>query len=258
MSRLIYGVRPVQEALKRGGVRTLWLAERREAGARDPFGVLVELARARGIRIEQGSNRQLDQLTGGGSHQGVVALAGEFEYCPVEDLVDPSAGIPLLLAVDGVTDPQNLGAMIRAALVLGCSGVILTKDRCAAITDTVVRVSSGATEHLRCAMVTNLARTLRWLGTQGLWTYGTVESGGAAPRSVALDQPCVLVMGSEQKGVRPLVLKGCDQLITIPAPGPFAALNVAAATAVVFYEATRQRLAIRIGDDTVARNAPRR
>lgn len=240
MSRLIYGVRPVQEALGRGAVRSLWALERRQRAA-DPVSAITAAARAGGVRVEVSSDEQLDQLARGASHQGVVALVGEFAYCDIEDLLDPELGPPLLLVVDGVTDPQNLGAMIRAALVLGGTGVVLTKDRCAQITDTVVRVSSGATEHLRCARVTNLARALRWLTSQGVWTYATVEQGGMPPSSAALGEPCALVLGSEQKGVRPLVLKSCDQSLTIPAPGPFAALNAAAATAVVFYEATRQR-----------------
>lgn len=241
MSRLVYGIRPVQEALRRKGVRLLWLAGRQGRS----HGALAEVevtARARGVRVQECPVEQLDQMVGGKSHQGVVAVAGEFSYVDLEQLLLSDSEVPLLLLVDGVTDPQNLGSMIRAALVLGASGVVLTRDRCASITDTVVRVSSGATEHMRCARVTNLARAIRQLKDGGIWTYGTVEQGGVVLADVALDQPCAIVMGSEQRGIRQMVAKACDQLVTIPTPGPFAALNVAAATAVVFYEATRQRV----------------
>jgi 23S rRNA (guanosine2251-2'-O)-methyltransferase len=243
MSRLIYGIRPVQEALRRRSVRLIWVSSRQQGKPQGALAELVTTAHAAGITSYESSPTQLDQLARGGSHQGVVALGGEFEYVGLDTLIDSAETPPLLLVVDGVTDPQNLGAMIRAAVVLGATGVVLTKDRCASITDAVVRVSSGATEHMRCARVTTLARALRQIKEHGLWVFGTVERHGLSPASVPLTEPCALVLGSENRGIRPLVAKVCDQLVTIPTPGPFAALNVATATAVVFYEAARQRQA---------------
>lgn len=236
--RVVYGIRPVGELLRRGSIDLLW-AERRGSRALES---LLRDARRANVDVVAAAREDLDALAGGGSHQGVVAVAGEYRYCDLEDLVaSPTA--PLLLAVDGVTDPQNLGAMIRSAVVLGATGCVLTRDRCAAVTPTVVRVSSGATEHLRCARVTNLSRALGQLKDHGLWIAGTVERQGTPPSEADLTVPLALVMGSEQRGLRPLVARSCDLLLTIPTPGPIAALNVGAATTAVFYEAARQRQA---------------
>lgn len=256
MSRLVFGVHPVRELLRKEprAVQTLWIAE----GSSRPGGPSASgPGRARGalgrvlgdpslpeLEIEplSASHEQLSALCGDVNHQGIVAVVGDFSYVALEDLVEGLAD-PLILAVDGVTDPQNLGAMIRSAVVLGATGAILTVDRCAAITPAVVRVSSGASEHLPCAQVTNLVRALDSLKKRGVWVMGTVESGGIAPAEADLRGPVVLVMGSEQRGMRRLVGEACDVLLTIPTPGPIAALNVASATTAVFYEACRQRLA---------------
>jgi len=241
MSRLVYGFRSVNELLSRSrSVELLWVVPTL-GGRRDPNGGLVQRARSKGVRVQEASREQLDAICSTKSHQGVVAIAGDYRYLDLEDLVSPAGAPSLLLAVDGVTDPQNLGAMFRAALVLGATGVVLTKDRCAAVSDVVVRVSSGSTEHLSCARVTNLARALRQLKEMGLWVVATVERGGSCPSDVSFMEPTVVVMGNEERGVRPGVLKTADHLVTIPARGPIPALNVATATAVLFYEASRQR-----------------
>jgi len=242
MSRLVYGLHPVQELLhsRPQQIQLLWLLEPR-GSRRHSLAEFKRQVKERGIEVRHATREQLDAFCDTASHQGVVAVVGEFDYCALEDLVESTHPSPLLVAADGITDPQNLGAMIRSSVVLGATGMVVPKDRSSAITPTVVRVSSGATEHLRCAMVINLARALRQLKQAGLWVTGAVERGGLAPSQLALTEPTVLVLGNEQRGIRPNVLKACDQLVTIPTTGPIGALNVAAATSVLLYEAARQR-----------------
>ncbi|MBK8480465.1 MAG: 23S rRNA (guanosine(2251)-2'-O)-methyltransferase RlmB [Proteobacteria bacterium] len=243
MSRLVYGVRPVGELLRRRAseIQSLWLAAERNAAA-EPIQALRGVAEAQGLAPQIVPREQLDALCGGESHQGVAAIVCDFDYVDLEDLVPAGATpAPLIIAVDGVTDPQNLGAMFRAGAVLGATGIVLTKDRCASVSPAVVRVSSGATEHLPCARVTNLTRALERLKELGVWVAGTVERGGQAPADVDLAGPLALVLGSEERGMRPGVAKACDYRLTIPTPGAMAALNVASATAILIYEAARQR-----------------
>jgi 23S rRNA (guanosine2251-2'-O)-methyltransferase len=238
--RLVYGVHPVEEVLRRraGEVKSLLLARRGGSP-------LAALAAARGIPVQAAGSAELDELCGSNSHQGVAAVVGEYVYAELEDLLAPAAEAapPLLLVLDSITDAGNLGAIIRSALVLGATGVVLPKDRAAPITPAVVRVSAGATEHLPCARVTNLARALEQMKRAGLWVTGAVERGGQLPWHADLRGPVALVLGSEQRGIRPLVRRGCDLLVTIPSRSPMTALNVAAATTALLYEAARQRWA---------------
>jgi 23S rRNA (guanosine2251-2'-O)-methyltransferase len=240
-TRIVYGLHPVEELLRRRDrqVQALFVARRDGASS------LLAAAAARGIAVQTSSPGELDQLCGGGSHQGVAALVGEYAYSELEDLVErrDSTPIPLLVVLDSITDPQNVGAIIRSALVLGATGLVLPKDRAAPITPAVVRVSAGASEHLPCARVTNLARALAQLKHAELWVVGTVESGGEPPERVDLTGPVAIVFGSEQRGMRPLVRSACDLLVTIPSLGRIASLNVAAAATALLYEASRQRRA---------------
>ncbi|PID38439.1 MAG: 23S rRNA (guanosine(2251)-2'-O)-methyltransferase RlmB [Proteobacteria bacterium] len=244
MSRLVYGLHPLRERLRRGRseISALWVDEGRARRDAELEALLAKLPAE--VTPQRVPREQLELICGSSSHQGVVAAVGDYPYVDLEGLLEGDAveATPaLLLVVDGVTDPQNLGAMLRSALVFGASGVVLTRDRCASITPTVVRVSSGASEHLRCARVTNLSRALEKLKELGVWIVGTVERGGEHPARIDLRVPCALVLGSEGKGMRPNVKKHCDLLLTLPAAGPIGALNVAAATTAAFYEAARQR-----------------
>ena len=234
---IVYGVHPVEELLARRWQQVKALLVTRRQRNSEP----VKLAERRAIQIQSSSTEELDALCGAGSHQGIAALVGEYRYADLEDLLEQGLPPPLLLALDSVQDPQNLGAIFRSALVLGVTGVVIPKDRAASISPAVVRVSAGATEHLPCARVTNLARSLTQCKEAGMWVVGTVESGGAHPASAPLDQPAVLVLGNEHKGIRPLVQKQCDLLVTIPSASPIASLNVGAAAAALCYEAGRQR-----------------
>ncbi len=238
MSRLVYGAHPVEETLRRrrGEVQGLLVSRRGELPP-----ALAE-AQARGVPVQRASDEELERLCGSASHQGLAAIVGDFPYLELEDLLDrPPA---LLVVLDSITDPQNLGAIIRSAAFLGATGLVLPKDRAAPITPVVVRVSAGASEHLRCARVTNLARALEQLKGAGIWVVGAVERGGVAPERVDLAGPVALVLGNEQKGIRPLVLRGCDIVCTIPAPrSSVGSLNVAAAATALLHEAARQRRA---------------
>ncbi|MCB9556769.1 MAG: 23S rRNA (guanosine(2251)-2'-O)-methyltransferase RlmB [Deltaproteobacteria bacterium] len=234
----VIGLRAVQALLAKGSagrtIRQLFFAER--GAARE----LIDAAKRADISTCQVTTAALDELAGGGVHQGVVALVGDYAYVDMHALLEDQRQ-PLLLLVDGVTDPQNLGAMMRAALVLGATGIVLTKDRCAQINATVTRVACGATEYLPCARVTNLVRAIAELKEAEVWVAGTVESGGQHPADVDLRRSLAIVLGSEGRGMRPLVVKQCDFLLTIPALGEIAALNVGTATGVVLYEVSRQR-----------------
>jgi 23S rRNA (guanosine2251-2'-O)-methyltransferase len=186
----------------------------------------------------------LDALARGGAHQGVVAIAGEYPYADLEDRLGSAqqAGKPpLLLVLDSVQDPQNLGALVRTAHVVGAHGVVIPKDRAVGVTPTVVKASAGATEHVRIATVVNVARALEELKRANVWVAGAVAAGGMAPWEVDLTVPLALVLGAEGKGIRPLVLRGCDLLVKIPMAGRVASLNVGAAGAMLLYEIVRQR-----------------
>jgi 23S rRNA (guanosine2251-2'-O)-methyltransferase len=239
VSRLIYGQHPVMEALaaRRKDVRLIYTSEE----------AIVTLARLALVPCEERSKAELDEIAGPGArHQGAIAVMGDYPYVDALDLVDSPQ--PLLLALDGVTDPQNLGALVRSANVLGAHGVIVPKDRSAQVTPAVVRASAGATEHMRIAQVTNLARTLEQLKENGLWIVGAVAGGEAAaqpPWKVDFRQPTAIAIGAEGTGLRRLTAKICDLHVMIPMARGVGSLNASAAGAVLLYEAARQRAAAR-------------
>lgn len=237
MPRLVYGFHPVEELLRQNSreVRALLVARQERMQG------LLQTARKEDLPIQHCTPAELDAICDGASHQGIAALVGDFPYLELEDLLERAGENPLLLVLDSVLDPQNLGAIMRSALVLGVAGVVLPRDRAAGITPAVVRVSAGATEHLPCARVTNLVRSMQTMKDAGLWIAGAVEQGGVHPAKADLRGPTAIVLGNEQKGIRPLVLKHCDLQLTIPARSPIASLNVSAAAACLCYEALRQR-----------------
>lgn len=213
---VVYGRRPVAEA-KRGRrrVRKVWTADEK-------------------------SDAELTELAGSPDHQGVVAEVDPFPYADARTLLSDDDA--LVLALDQVQDPHNLGAVCRSAEAAGASGVVIPDRRSVAVTPAVCKASAGAVEHLRVARVRNLAD---WLseakGREGLWVYGA-EVGAESPYSQAdMTGPVVLVLGSEGKGIRPRVAAVCDLLVSIPVRGRTASLNVSAAAAVLLFEAVRQR-----------------
>jgi 23S rRNA (guanosine2251-2'-O)-methyltransferase len=179
------------------------------------------------------------------THQGVVAMVRPQENLALEDLFEPAPAFPgaarLVLALDGVEDPQNLGALLRVADGAGVDGIVLTERRSAPLSPVAVKASAGAAEHLRIARVVNLVRALEELKEQNLWIVGLDERGTADYDQFDLTGNCVLVLGREGAGLHDLVRKTCDHLLRIPMAGGVSSLNVSAAGAVVLYEAFRQR-----------------
>jgi 23S rRNA (guanosine2251-2'-O)-methyltransferase len=195
------------------------------------------------VRTE--AREQLTQLAQSPAHQGVVALVRPQEFLSIEDLFAPAAdgARRLLLALDGVEDPQNLGALLRVADGAGVDGVLLTDRRSAPLSAVAVKASAGAAEHLRIARVVNLVRALEELKRRNLWIIGLDERGQSDYDHFDFSGDCVLVLGREGAGLHDLVRRSCDHLLRIPMMGGVSSLNVSAAGAVVLYEASRQRRA---------------
>ena len=244
---VLYGLHPVEEALKAGRRRFDHVLVARERHD-DRLARLVAECREAGVRVRQESREQLTQLAGTPAHQGVVAVVRPQQALAIEDLFEPPAAPPgatrparLLLALDGVEDPQNLGALLRVADGAGVDGVVLTERRSAPLSPVAVKASAGAAEHLRIARVVNLVRALEDLKRQNLWIIGLDERGTADYDQFDLTGDCVLVLGREGAGLHDLVRRTCDHLLRIPMAGGVSSLNVSAAGAVVLYEAFRQR-----------------
>jgi 23S rRNA (guanosine2251-2'-O)-methyltransferase len=245
VSRVVYGIRPVLEAL-RARARDVSLLLVVEGETQKAVREVVDAARAAEVAVETKARVVVDEMAGHGNHQGVCAVVGEYPYVEPEGLLETARArgeAPLIVVLDGVQDPQNLGALVRSAHVLGAHGIIIPQDRAAPVTPAVVRASAGATEHVQVARVVNLARALDALKEAGLWIAGGVADSASAPWDVDLTGPTALVVGAEGKGIRPLVLRQCDFLVRIPMLGRVASLNVSVAGALLMYEALRQRLA---------------
>jgi len=246
MKRIVYGANPVRELVQSRpkDVNVVYLAAGDTGAAlKDLFG----LCRGRGIDVEERERSQLDALAGEGArHQGVVAITGEFAYADLDELLDELEArkvVPLLVVLDGVQDPRNLGAIVRSAHALGAHGVVVGKDRAAPVTPAAVKASAGASEHLPVARVVNVARALETLKERGVWTVGAVVREAPEPSAVDLTGPIALVLGAEARGLRPLVERGCDHKVQIPMVGRVASLNVSVAAGILLYEAVRQRRA---------------
>jgi 23S rRNA (guanosine2251-2'-O)-methyltransferase len=228
----IYGVRPVIEAL-RGGRRKVLEVLDATGNAQ-----VAQAAKAAGVPVQNVSQQRVAELAAGGVHQGIVARVAPYPYVELEDLL--STPVPLVVVLDGVTDPHNLGAVLRVADAAGASGVVIPKDRAAGVTAAAVKASAGASEHVPVARVTNLRRAVDQMQRAGLWVYAA-EVRGTPYGDLDLTGPTGLVLGSEGRGVRRLVREGCDGAISIPMLGAVGSLNVSVAAALLLYEARRQR-----------------
>ncbi len=243
---VLYGLHPVEEALKAGRRRfdqVLVARERRD----ERLERLLAQLRDAGIRIRHESRDQLTATAKTPAHQGVIAYVRPQEFLTIEDLFEPdparSAAARLVLALDGVEDPQNLGALLRVADGAGVDGVILTERRSAPLSAAAIKASAGAAEHLRIARVVNLVRALEDLKRHNLWIVGLDERGATDYDQFDLTGNFVVVLGREGAGLHDLVRRTCDHLLRIPMAGGVSSLNVSAAGAVVLYEAARQRRA---------------
>ncbi len=209
-----------------------------ESGSGPKQRELADLARAYHIPLHTASRKQLDRMCPG--HQGVVAFVSPKGFTTMEQILQ-QADVPFLLILDGVEDPQNLGALIRTAEGAGVDGVILPERRAAGLTPAVSAASAGAVEHMSLARVKNLARAMDFLKKAGLWLVGAEGGGDRMWYDFDYSGPVGLVFGSEGKGLRPLIRRSCDAVLSLPLSGAMTSLNVSAAGAVFMYEVVRQR-----------------
>ena len=246
MSQLekVYGVHAVEALLRHHPkrVKQLWLAESRQAPRIQP---MLELAAQHRVSVGHKERQELDEWAEG-VHQGVVAEVSPSQVWGenmLDELLERSEGVPLLLVLDGVTDPHNLGACLRTADAAGALAVIVPKDKSATLNATVRKVACGAAEVIPLVAVTNLARTLEKLQKKGLWVVGTAGEAEQELYQLDMTGPTVLVMGAEGKGMRRLTREHCDYLAKLPMGGSVSSLNVSVATGVCLFEAVRQRQA---------------
>lgn len=239
--RLIHGFHAVTAKLRHDpeGVREIYLAAGRQDGrSRD----LVQLAESRDVRVVSVDAARLDGMAKGERHQGVVAkVSAQQKFVTVDDVLDGLSEPPLLLVLDGVTDPHNLGACLRVADAAGAHAVIAPKDRACGLNATAIKVASGAADTVPYIVVTNLARSLREIKERGIWTIGA--AGEASKDLYAIEQKGALawVLGAEGEGLRRLTRETCDELAKIPMFGAVESLNVSVASGICLFEARRQR-----------------
>jgi 23S rRNA (guanosine2251-2'-O)-methyltransferase len=228
---VIFGRNPVLEVLRLApdSIQKLWIARGADIGDR----VLAD-ARALSVVVEVVDRQALDAMTGQGHHQGVALQTKPFAFEAVEDLIRRAP--PLVAVLDGIVDPQNLGAIVRAAEVLGAGGVVIPKDRSANVTPAVIRASSGAAVHLPIAQVVNLVRALEQLKEAGYWVVGLAADGASTFQELPSFERAALVVGNEGEGIRPLVGRACDFIVSIPVRGRVASLNAATAAAIGLHE----------------------
>jgi 23S rRNA (guanosine2251-2'-O)-methyltransferase len=238
---VIYGINSVSEALKARGRAFEWVGvakERHDLRLQK----LIQQCHGSSIPVRFLPRPELDRMARTGSHQGVVAVTSSKAYVDLDDVIaSKRAEHSLLVVLDGIEDPHNLGAILRTADASGADGVVIPERRAVGITGTVSKASAGASEHLPVAKVTNIARTLEQLKAKGLWTVGLDERGKQNYDQVDYLADCAVVLGGEGQGLHELVRKKCDFLVSIPMLGKVPSLNVAVAAGVVLYEIQRQR-----------------
>lgn len=242
MTQIICGINAVNETLRQGkGIVELFVARGRQIGR---VREILDLAMARNIPIRFKDRVYLDRVSPRTSHQGVVALLGNYTYCTVDTLLETALSQKskvLLMVADHIIDPGNLGSLIRTAEFFGVQGLIIPKDRSASITDIVHKRSAGGTSYLPVARVVNLARTLESLADEGLWVVGAEGEGETSIYRFDWDRDVVIVVGSEGKGLSRLVRNRCHHLVRIPRLGHLESLNVSVAAGIILSEIARQR-----------------
>ena len=236
---IIYGINPVLEALRAGRVKEVRVADR--AGGR--LADVMTLARERGVRTRRVPAETLERESRRGVHQGVVADVGEADSYSVDDLVRGAAAAPLIVVLDSIEDPHNVGAILRTADAAGVDGVIRQSRRAASLAGAAAKASAGAVAHVRIAEVVNIARALEELKEAGVWTVGLDGNADTSYDAVDYTLPTAIVLGAEGSGLRRLVRERCDRLASIPMRGHVESLNVSVAAGVTLFEAVRQRRA---------------
>lgn len=242
---LIYGRHPVLSALEnQRQLHRLWITPQLRYDPR--FHALILQAKDNGTVVDEVEYRRLDQITQKANHQGVAAQVSSYDYYELGDLIAQAKSAcdqPVIIAADSITDPHNLGAIIRTAEALGAQGLVIPQRRAVGITSTVRKVAAGALENFPVARVVNLARALEELKTEGFWIYGTAAKTSQTVHTVKFTGPVVLVVGSEGDGLSLLIQRCCDQLVSIPLQGKTPSLNVSVAAGMALYEIYRQRWA---------------
>ena len=253
---ILYGLHPVEESLlarSRKFDHVCISSDRHD----DRLQRIVELCRENGVRIRFEPRDHLTQLAKNASHQGVVAVVRAKMMHDLEDLLEPTGSKRLMLALDGVEDPQNMGALLRTADAAGVDGIVLTERRSAPLSPVAVKASAGAAEHVRVARVVNMTRALEQIKSKAIWVVGLDERGSMDYDQFDYNSDCLLVLGREGAGLHEMVRRTCDHLFRIPMAGKVSSLNVSVAGAVVLYEAARQRrLALKAKGLYVDPNAP--
>jgi len=242
MKEKLAGVNSIMEALRgRRRVHKIYIQEGRGGKRMEE---LIALAGRRGVFLQYVEKSTLDTMFTQGNHQGVIAQVDVYEYASIEEVLEYAAvrgEAPLVLMLDGIEDPQNLGSIIRTAECAGVHGIIIPRHNATEVTAAVSRASAGAVEHMRLVMETNLVSCINKLKKQGLWVIAVDMDGQQNYFATALPSPTVLVVGGEGKGIRRLVKENCDMVVKIPMQGEVNSLNAAVAAGLVIYEVLRQR-----------------
>jgi len=230
---IIYGVRPVVEALRSRRRKVHEILD--AVGDKE----IASEAATRDVRLRRVKKERVEELVPGAVHQGVAARVGVYPYSGLKEIL--ATPDPFIVVLDSVTDPRNLGAILRVAEGAGASGVIIPKDRAIGVTPVAVKASAGASEHLPVARETNLRRALDKIKEAGVWAYAAEGGASLAYTDLDLSGPVAFILGSEGQGLRRLVREGCDEVVSIPMCGRVSSLNVSVAAAVLLFEARRQQ-----------------
>lgn len=239
---IIYGINPVKEAIESDlSINKVFIAK----GKRKPFvSEIFKAARQKGIPVREMEQNKLGALAGSSRHQGVVAVLSQIYYGDIEDIFRKAKQqneSPLIAILDEIQDPHNLGAIIRSAEAFGLHGIVIPKDRSTGLTETVARTSAGAVAHIPVVRVTNLARTIDELKKEGMWIAGTDQDANEFFYEADLNRSLAVVIGSEGKGIRQLIKRKCDFMVSIPMVGKVNSLNASVAAAILFCEARKAR-----------------
>jgi 23S rRNA (guanosine2251-2'-O)-methyltransferase len=240
---IIYGINPIKILLRqqRTELERIIIASGRGGST---LTEIIETARRKSIPVEFQTRQYLNELVGNTDHQGVAGFRPAFVYSGLDDLLrnrSPLFNFDLILILDSIMDPQNLGAIIRTAYCLGANGVVIPADRAASVTAAVTKAAAGATQQMPIARVTNLAQTLDYLKEKEFWVFGADAHEGGNLGDMDFNCNVALVLGGEAKGIRPLVKKKCDFLLSVPLPRSFDSLNVSVAAGIIQYEIFNQR-----------------
>ncbi len=250
---IIYGRHAIQAALENNRpLNRLWINSRYRYDGR--FLPLLNAAKANGVVIDEADLHRLNQIAHGENHQGIIAQVAAYDYWELADLITHAreqTARPVLLAADGITDPHNLGAIIRSAEALGAQGLVIPQRRAAGITSTVTKVAAGAVEHFPIARVVNLRQALETLKAENFWIYGLAAEGSQPIHAISFNSATVLVVGAEGDGLSLGIQQSCDALVSIPLAGKIPSLNASVATGMALYEIYRQQWTARLNLDAL-------